>query len=107
MTMYVDDMLAPFGRMLMSHMWSDNSIEELMTFARRPGLKVEWFQARALPHFDVSKQVREQAIKLGAIAVHYGDREQWQPAIDRGYMLTELGRKRLAARKKLEAADDQ
>ena len=54
MTVYVDDMMAPYRGMLMSHLWSDESLEELHAFALRLGLRPEWFQPKSIPHYDVS-----------------------------------------------------
>jgi hypothetical protein len=69
---YVDSAFIPWrpprGRLgLWSHMWAD-SVEELHAFARRLGLRREWFQNKpSLPHYDVTKTVRARALKLGAV----------------------------------------
>jgi hypothetical protein len=73
---YVDDMMAPFRGMLMSHLTAD-TVEELQAFAARLGLKAEWFQDHRVPHYDVAKSTRGKAIKLGALAVQFG-REPWR-----------------------------
>ena len=39
---FVDNMNAKFGRMIMCHLISDDSIEELQNFADKIGLKREW-----------------------------------------------------------------
>ena len=72
MSVYVDDMMAPFGRMLMSHMCAD-TVEELHEFAAKLGLKREWFQDKRVPHYDVAKSTREKAIRLGAVPVEFGN----------------------------------
>lgn len=74
MAVYIDDYFAPFGRMKMCHMTSE-TVEELFAFADRLGLKREWFQDHRVPHFDVSKAMREKAIALGAVPVKFG----WEP----------------------------
>lgn len=69
MTVYVDDMhlypMGQFRRMKMSHMIAD-TIDELHAMADRLGLKRKWFQG---DHYDVSKSVREAAIRAGAVPV--------------------------------------
>jgi len=50
-----------------SHMWCDGDVEELHAFAKRIGMKREWFQDhRVLPHYDLVPSRRALAIKLGA-----------------------------------------
>ena len=65
MTVYVDDMFAPFGRMQMCHMMAD-TVEELHVMADRIGMKREWFQPVSRPHYDVSISKRQKAISFGA-----------------------------------------
>lgn len=67
---YVDDYLAPYGRMKLSHMMADTD-EELEAMARKLGLKRRWKQSpRRHPHYDVCMAKRRQAIKLGVVAVN-------------------------------------
>lgn len=70
MSVYVDDMFAPFGRMKMSHLMADTT-EELLAMADALGLRREWLQhgGTAREHFDVSMSKREQAIGFGAVAL--------------------------------------
>lgn len=49
-----------------AHLVSDSSHEELHAFAERLGLRRAWFQG---DHYDVPAEVRERAIRLGAVAV--------------------------------------
>lgn len=55
MTVYVDDMCAPFGRMKMCHMIAD-STEELLAMADRIGVARRWLQhaGTTREHFDVA-----------------------------------------------------
>ena len=104
MTIFIDDMDAPFGRMLMSHMWSDTSLDELHAMARRLGMRASWFQCKILspeanlpkveslgiwplPHYDVAKQKKAQAIALGAVLLEYGTNDAWIEATRRGRLL--------------------
>ena len=48
------------------HLIAD-SVDELMEFAVRMGLKREWFQAKSTPHFDLTAEGRELALQHGAI----------------------------------------
>ena len=56
--------------------WNENcylvadDIDELHTFARRLGLKRTWFQKHQwLPHYDLTRNKRVQAIRMGAINI--------------------------------------
>jgi hypothetical protein len=48
------------------HLIAD-SVEELMDFAVRMGLRPEWFQPKSSPHFDLAAEGRAAAISNGAI----------------------------------------
>lgn len=50
------------------HLIAD-SVEELIEFAIRIGMKKEWFQPKSSPHFDLHADGREKAIANGAIAL--------------------------------------
>lgn len=67
---YVDDMYAPFGRMLMCHMVADTTAE-LVAMANRVGVSAEWIQkpGTAGEHFDVSKSTRKLAVHYGATEI--------------------------------------
>lgn len=67
MTVYVDDMRAPFGRLIMCHMVADSS-DELMEMARKIGVHTRWLQKKGTPqeHFDICMTKRELAVKAGA-----------------------------------------
>lgn len=72
MTVYVDDYLAPYRRMLMCHMIADTE-EELHTMAEALGLKRQWFQdkVRGREHYDICASKRKLAVKLGAVRIPY------------------------------------
>lgn len=67
MTVYVDDMRAKFGRMIMCHMIADTD-DELHAMAGRLGIKRRWHQAppRHDSHYDIALSKRELAVKFGA-----------------------------------------
>ena len=44
-----------------------DSVEELKAFAVRMGMRVEWFQPRSSPHFDLTADGRDLAIRHGAV----------------------------------------
>src|SRR5688572_12423539 len=76
---YVDDLREyPVGMiaaeairhgLLWSHLWVDPGNEEtLHAFAKKMGLKREWFQDRPkFPHYDIVPSRRKVALKLGAV----------------------------------------
>jgi hypothetical protein len=67
MPVYVDDMQAGFGRMVMCHMVADTD-EELHDMAAKIGVARRWHQKAGTPHghYDVCKSKRALAVKLGA-----------------------------------------
>lgn len=75
MSVYVD----PLQPTLQNNKWRYNegchlladTIEELHSFAEKIGMKRSWFQNpdHALPHYDLTRGKRLQAIKLGAIEI--------------------------------------
>src|SRR3954469_1145057 len=62
MTVYVDDMRAQFGRMVMCHMIADSDAE-LHAMADRIGIARRWFQG---DHYDIALSKRALAIRFGA-----------------------------------------
>lgn len=62
MTVYVDDMQAPFRRMIMCHMIADTP-EELHAMADRIGVARRWFQG---DHYDIAMIKRRLAVAAGA-----------------------------------------
>lgn len=68
MTVYVDDMRAPFGRMVMCHMMGD-TLDELHAMADRIGVARRWFQGppkHRFPHYDIALSKRVLAVQAGA-----------------------------------------
>lgn len=79
MSVYVDDMKAPFGRMLMCHMYAD-SHEELVAMADAIGVARKWIQYPGHPvkeHFDICLSKRALAVKHGAVETTWHDYGAW------------------------------
>jgi hypothetical protein len=68
MSVYVDNMQARFGRMVMCHMIAD-SRQELMAMAAKIGVNRKWIQALGTyhEHFDICQTKRALAVQHGAI----------------------------------------
>jgi hypothetical protein len=71
MAVYVDEVMnhggsATFRWKQSCHMYSD-SLEELHAFAKKIGLKREWFQDKRVPHYDLNASRHAAAIKKGAV----------------------------------------
>lgn len=69
---YVDELRAcgaPWNGGIACHMVSDQSEEELLSFAAALGLSRHWLQTRSAPHFDLSPAFRARALERGAVAV--------------------------------------
>jgi len=63
MSVYVDNMRAPYRRMIMCHMVADTE-DELHAMASRIGVARKWYQG---DHYDVCLQMRALAVQTGAI----------------------------------------
>lgn len=74
MAVYVDDMRAPYGRMVMCHMIADSS-EELHRMADRIGLARKWCQHPGTyrEHYDVSLGKRARAVAAGAVEITWAE----------------------------------
>lgn len=71
MTVYVDDMQAPYGRMKMCHMVADTD-EELHAMADRIGVARRWWQSPACTsgsHYDIALTKKALALEAGAVSV--------------------------------------
>lgn len=74
MTVYVDDMKAQFGRMVMCHMLADTD-EELLAMADRIGVQRKWHQYPGThrSHFDIALSKRAEAVAAGAVEIRWRD----------------------------------
>ena len=74
MTVYVDDMKAPFRGMVMCHMLAD-STEELLAMADQIGVQRRWLQhpGTIKEHFDISLSKRALAVQAGAVEITWLD----------------------------------
>lgn len=70
MAVYVDQMQANYGRMVMCHMVADTD-EELHRMADQIGVSRRWHQkpGTAHSHYDICKAKRAKALSLGAVEV--------------------------------------
>lgn len=82
MTVYVDNMKAEFGRMIMCHMIADTE-DELHAMADKIGVARRWFQG---DHYDIAQTKRALAVRAGAVEI------TWRQA-GAMMMLRRLGRK--------------
>lgn len=65
MSVFVDDMRAPLGRMKMCHMIADTE-SELHDMAIQIGIARKWYQG---DHYDICLSKRRQAVAAGAIEI--------------------------------------
>jgi len=70
MSVYVDNMEAGFGRMIMCHMIADTT-EELLGMVDKIGVQRKWIQypGTGHEHFDICLSKKKLAIKHGAIEI--------------------------------------
>lgn len=70
MAVYVDNMEAGFGNMIMCHMIADTT-EELLKMADKIGVQRKWIQDKGtyLEHFDICLSKRKLAVKNGAVEI--------------------------------------
>lgn len=71
MAVYVDNMRAGFGRMIMCHMTADTD-EELHAMADKIGVRRIWHQKppkASSSHYDIALSKRALAVKAGAIEI--------------------------------------
>ena len=72
MSVYVDEPIHPFGRMMMCHMVADTP-QELHAMADRIGVQRKWFQNKKdRPHYDICMSKRKLAVGFGAIETEDG-----------------------------------
>jgi len=64
---YVDNAQVEWRGRLWCHLVAD-SIDELHEFAKKLGMRKEWFQhAASYPHYDITVKTRVCALELGAL----------------------------------------
>jgi hypothetical protein len=71
MTVYVDDMRAQYGRLIMCHMLADTD-DELHTMAARIGVARRWWQSpekTSGSHYDIALSKRALAVAAGAMEI--------------------------------------
>lgn len=71
MTVYVDDMRAGFGRMVMCHMLADTD-DELHAMAAQIGVARRWWQSpekTSGSHYDIALSKKALAIAAGAVQI--------------------------------------
>lgn len=81
MPVYVDDMKAGYGRMVMCHMVAD-TIDELHAMADLIGVASKWYQyphKSRYPHYDIALSKRALAVANGAKEIEWRE----SPAICR------------------------
>lgn len=73
MSVYVDDMNAPFGNMRMCHLIADTT-EELLAMVDKIGVQRKWIQDAGTKreHFDIALSKKKLAVAAGAIEIEYG-----------------------------------
>jgi hypothetical protein len=75
MTVYVDDMKAKFGRMVMCHMIADTDAE-LHAMADKIGVSRRWHQKppkASSSHYDIALSKRALAVAAGAKEITWAD----------------------------------
>jgi len=84
MSVYVDDAVHAWRGQRWAHLMAD-TLDELHAMAQRLGMPRRAFQNKTSgAHYDVTTELREQAIALGAIAIsRHADRELLKAVIQR------------------------
>lgn len=75
MPVYVDNMRASFGRMVMCHLVAD-TLDELHAMADRIGVARRWYQGppkTRWPHYDIALSKRSLAVQAGALEIEWRD----------------------------------
>jgi hypothetical protein len=82
MSVYVDDAVVHWRGRRWAHLMAD-TLAELHAFAERLGIPRRAFQDKTSgAHYDVTAELREEALRLGAIAIsRHRDREQVRAVI--------------------------
>lgn len=72
MTVYVDQFGPGWGRWTGGGHMLATDLDELHAMAHRIGLRLEWFQDKTFPHYDVMTSKRRLAIQAGAVEIEMG-----------------------------------
>ncbi len=82
MTVYVDDAVTLWRGQRWAHLMAD-TLDELHDFAARLGIPRRAFQDKTSgAHYDVTAQLRERAVALGAVPIsRHHDRQQMRRVI--------------------------
>ena len=75
MAVYVDDMKAKYGRLVLCHLVADTE-EELHAMADAIGVARKWYQyphKSRHPHYDICLTKRARAVALGAVEIRWRD----------------------------------
>ena len=82
MSVYVDDAVVHWRGRRWAHLMAD-TLAELHAFAERLGIPRRAFQDKTSgAHYDVTAELRDEALRLGAIAIsRHRDREQVRAVI--------------------------
>lgn len=82
MAVYVDDAVIPWRGQRWAHLMAD-TLEELHAMAAQLGVPRRAFQDKSSgAHYDVTVELREQALQLGAVAIsRHIDRERMREVI--------------------------
>ena len=77
MAVYVDDAVTLWRGQRWAHLMAD-TLDELHAMAARLGVPRRAFQdKRSGAHYDLTEELREQAVRLGAVAIsRHRDRDQ-------------------------------
>lgn len=84
MSVYVDDAVTPWRGRRWAHMMAD-TLDELHAMAARLGIPRRAFQdRRSGAHYDLTEDLREDALRMGAVAIsRHRDRGQVRAVIRR------------------------
>ena len=67
MSVYVDSLIDYGWKLGMSCHLIGDTVDELKVFAVSIGLRLEWYQSKSSPHFDLTEEGRLYAVQYGAI----------------------------------------
>ena len=81
---YVDNMNASYGRMIMNHLFAD-TIKELHVMVDLIGVSTRWFQDKnkKFPHYDICLSKKKLALQNGANEIEYRNLPKFIKNIER------------------------